>query len=210
MGRVMVFCLSPVDFKVPSFPFFKSVPFLTLCLLCGIPWLFILPLLCMLLLLSPALPLLVGGETHPPVLYSASPCLPPWHAYSSPKQRGWSGDTTMLHFLLLFCLVVQAFCCPAWKDLLLCQWTSPAPHWSYALYSTRCVVTVWLDLNHSITIRSPFKLWGNGRKLRFFFFSFCLLIFINTVSWGNFRSTIDAWSWLHCSSSFLLCSQHLF
>lgn len=121
-ARVMVVFFSPVDFKGPSFPFFKSVPFLTLCLLCDIPWLFILPLLCMLFLLSPALRLLVGGgETHPPVLYSACPCLSPWHASSSPKQRGWSGDTAMMHFLLPFCLVVQAFCCPAWEDLLLCQ-----------------------------------------------------------------------------------------
>lgn len=156
--RVTVVFLIPVDFKGHTLPFLKSVPFLTLCLLCDILCFFILPLLCA-FLLSAALPLLVGGgETHPPVLYSVSCCLSPWHAYSSPKYKGWSGSTTMLHFLILFSLAVQAFSCPAGQDLWLCQWTSSAPGWGCALDSMRHVVTVWLNLKPCITTRLHFKL----------------------------------------------------
>lgn len=158
-ARVTVVFLIPVDFKGHTFPFFKSVPFLTSCLLCDILWLFILPLLCVFLLLSPALPLLVGGgETHPPTLYPVSRCLSPWHAHSSPEQRGWSGDTTMLRFLILFSLAIQAFSCPAWQHLWLCQWTSSAPGWRCALDSTRHIVTVWLNLKPCVTTGFRFKL----------------------------------------------------
>lgn len=139
------------------------------------PVFFILPLLCM-LLLSPALPLLArGGETHPPALYSASPCLSPWHVFSFTKQRGWSGDAAMPHFLLPFCLVIQAVCCPAWEDLLLCQWTSSAPDWRCTPDSTRCIVTVWWTSTLPLLLGFILKYREMGENKAFFafFFSFC-------------------------------------
>lgn len=36
------------------------------------------------------------------------------------------------------------------------------------------------------------------------------IIIVNTVSSSNFSSTRNIWSWLHCSSPFLLYIQHHF
>lgn len=109
--------------------------------------------------------------------YSAFLCLCPWHAYCSSFSLSREGGQEKLQYWTLPShFVFQAFPCPAWKDLLQCQWTSPA---TPLIAQESSVVTGWFDLKPPITIVFYFKLWGKGRQMKLFrFFFFALFSFV--------------------------------